>query len=341
MVFENTHEPIIDQATFDNVQRLRSRVKRRPDGWGYIHPLTGLVYCSDCGSKLYAHRIYNGKDMPTYVCGNASKPAGAIWKCTGHRIEATKLMTIIAETLKEIAKTAQEDEDAFAKKVNDALSARQTSEIKSQKKQLAKLRKRTAEIETLFKKIYEDNALGKLPDNRFNVLAAEYENEQEQLDREIPVLQSIIDAFNDGNERASRFIELVKRYRDFDEITVSMLNEFVEKIIVHERDIKYRPDSEQRIEIHLNFIGEFCPVEPEPISALTPAQEEEQRKLEERRERMRQNYLTRKANGKQKEYDERYKEKVRARYANARAALREEGAVIGANIYAPFVVASN
>ena len=156
VIFEDTHEAIIDPVTFKNVQRLRSNVKRRLDGWGYVHPLTGLVWCADCGAKLYVHRIYNGKDMPTYVCGNSTKVPKEISRCSGHRITAEKLMKLVAEVLREVTKYAREDKAAFSKAVQERLASRQTEEIQAQKKQLAKLTRRAAEIETLYKKIYED-----------------------------------------------------------------------------------------------------------------------------------------------------------------------------------------
>jgi len=282
VIFENTHEPIIDQETFDNVQRIRSNVKRRPDGWGYVHPLTGLMYCADCGGKLYVHRKNNGKDIPKYVCGNYAKGSAKVRSgiiCeSSHRIDAGMVMELVAETLKAISNFAKEDEKAFAQKVGEALSARQTDEIKTQKKQLAKLRKRTAELEMLFRKIYEDNALGKLPDNRYITLANEYEVEQKEIESKIPELQTAIDNFESGNERANQFIDLVKRYREFDEMTVSMLNEFVEKIVVHERDRKGCIDTTQKVEIYLNFIGAFEVPQEHIDPAVFAEQEEELRK---------------------------------------------------------------
>ena len=159
-VFENTHEAIIDQATFDNVQRIRGGIKRRPDGWGYVHPLTGLMYCADCGGKLYVHRIYNGKDKPQYVCGNYAKGSAQIKSgivCeSGHRIDAATVMELVRDALKTIAEYARTDRAAFEKAVKESLSAQQTSDIKKQKKRLSVCQKRTADLEVLIRKIYED-----------------------------------------------------------------------------------------------------------------------------------------------------------------------------------------
>jgi DNA invertase Pin-like site-specific DNA recombinase len=344
-IIENTHEPIIDQVLFDNVQRIRGNIKRRPDGWGYTHPLSGLMWCADCGGKLYVHRIYNGKDKPTAVCGNYAKAydkvSVATIKCkSGHRIDTATLTELIRDLLKAIADYAKTDKAGFIKSVQETLASQQTTEIKKQKKRLVACKKRHAELETLFKKIYEDNALGKLPDKRFDALANDYGKEQDALEKETAELEKSVGNYEDGSTRAKRFIELVNRYTDFTELTVPMLNEFVEKIVVHERDSKGKIESIQKVEIHLNFIGEYLPptltVEPP-----TPEDEEELRKVLERREKFRQNYLKRKASGKQQEYDRRYREKHNARIAANKASLFEDGAVLGAAALAPLPVAGN
>jgi hypothetical protein len=329
LIFENTHEAIIDQVTFDNVQRIRDGVKRRPDGYGYVHPLTGLVFCATCGAKLYCHRIYNGKDIPQYVCGNSTKSPKENGRSTGHRISADTLIALVKETLKSVTAFAKTDKAAFAKLVQETLSAQQSSEVKNQKKRLSVCKKRVGDLETLIRKIYEDNALGKLPDKRYAALSTEYEAEQSTLEREIENLQSTVDDFENSKDNANRFMELVKRYEDFDELTVSMVNEFVERIVVHERDQKGKIDSTQKVEIYLNFIGEFTVPEPEVDPELTAAQEEERRKVLERREKLRQNYLKRKASGKQKEWEEKYKPIREARQAEKKVELFAEGAVLG------------
>ncbi len=337
-IIENTHEPIIDQTTFDNVQRLRSGIKRRPNGWGYTHPLSGLLFCADCGGKLYIHRVYNGKDKPTAVCGNYAKGSAIIQHgivCeSGHRIDAATVMELIRDTIKAIADYAKTDKAGFIKSVQETLAAQQTNEVKKQRKRLAVCKKRHAELEVLFKKIYEDYALGKLPNKRYEAMSADYGKEQDSLEKEIAELQSSVERFEDGSGRAKRFIDLVNRYTDFAELTIPMLNEFVEKIIVHERDNKGCIESTQKVEIHLNFIGEYLPPSMD-AGPPTPEDEEELRKVLERREKFRQNYLKRKASGKQQEYDRCYREKHNARIAANKAALFEDGAVLGANAFAP------
>jgi hypothetical protein len=328
VIFENTHEAIIDQSTFDAVQRIRGNVKRRPDGWGYTHPLTGLLYCADCGAKLNVQRINNGKAKPYYTCHNYRKIPVGVDCPTPHRVDADKVMELVAETLRRVVKIAIEDKDAFRKSVLERLSEQQSDGVKKQKKQLAVVKKRLADLEILQRKIYEDNALGKLPDKRYSEMSEGYDKEQSDLEHEQTELQSVVDAFIDGNERADRFIKLIERYENFDELTVAALNELVEKIVVHERDRKGSAQTMQRLDIHLTFIGEydFPPEEIDPVELAK--REEEQRKIEERKDRLHRNYLRRKENGKQAEYERKYEPLRKARFQERNAAAKNEVAAL-------------
>ena len=309
VIFENTHEPIIDQQTFDNVQRIRANVKRYPEGWGEYHPLTGLMYCADCGSKMYVHRNSNYKNIPKYRCSAYGKiPVGTLCK-TAHLITAQNVIDLIAETLRNIVKYANEDKKAFTKAVQETLSTKQLNEVKAQKRQLAICEKRSNELEMLIRKIYEDNALGKLPDKRYEALSIQYETEQEELDKEILILKEAIKNFEGGKKRASNFIELVKKYENFEELDTHMINEFVEKIVVHEREHKGRVNTTQTVEIYFNFIGKFtAPQEPVNIEILE-IQEKERRKKLETADRLHQNYLKRKENGSQQQMNKKYMER--------------------------------
>ena len=294
VVFENTHEAIIEQSTFDTVQRIRANVRRRPDGWGYVHPLTGLVYCADCGGKLYVHRITNGKDNPQYVCGNYGKTASRTKCKTPHRISANSLLLLIQESLKEVFTYAKADAEAFSNTVLDLLSSQEQIDAETRKKQLAKLKQRRSELELLFRRMYEDKTLGRLSEKQFSILSKQYEQEMAEIDKTIPDLEGSIISHDEGENRASRFIRLVKRYGDFEELTPLMLNELIEKIIVHERERKGSINAKQVVEIHFNFIGSFT-VPQEPLDPVTLAQqEEEERQIEARRDRLHQNYLKRK-----------------------------------------------
>ena len=237
-IFENTHEAIIDQETFDNVQRIRANVQRYPDGWGEDHPLTGLMYCADCGGKMYVHRVNNGKRDPQFICSQYSKyPIGSLCP-TQHRIRAEAVLTLITDMLRAIAGYSKNDRAEFIRTVQETQAAQQTADI-------------------------------------------------------------------------SKNIALIDKYENFDTLTNTMLNEFVEKIRVHECARKGSQDTTQEVEIYFNFVGRYIPPALQP-APLTPEEQEELRKKEERKDRIHQNYLRRKANGKQKEWEERYNAKRKA-----------------------------
>ena len=310
-VFENTQEAIIDQETFDNVQRIRSNVRRYPDGWGEAHPLTGLMYCADCGSKMYVHRVNNGKRVPQYTCSAYSKvPVGTLCQ-TQHRINADVVMELIKELLKAVAEYSQLNREEFLETVKKAQTSQQSSEITRLKSRLAEAKKRVQELEKLICRIYEDNILGKLPDERYAILDGQYSKEQKDLSAEIADMEAELSGYEEGRRSAEKFIALVDKYQNFEELTTYMLNEFVEKIVVHERDRKGSIETTQEVEIYFNFIGKYLPPHFGEVE-MTPEEIEEMKKREARKDRLHQNYLKRKANGKQQEYYERTKAKKKA-----------------------------
>ena len=322
-IFENTHEPIIDQPTFDLVQKIRGNVRRYPNGWGEAAPLTGLLYCADCGGKMYVHRTNNGKRISQYTCSQYSKvPVGKLCT-TQHRINEDVVLSLISDMLKAIAEYAKHDRSEFIRVVQEAQSSQQTAEVRKQRTRLATAKQRVSELEVLLCKIYEDNILGKLSDSRYEMLDAQYAKEQGELTAEIFALEKAVKGYEKHEKDADRFIALIDKYENFDTLTVTMLNEFVEKILVHERDRKGSRDTTQEVEIYFNFVGRFVPPAFGEVE-LTPEELEEIRKKEERKDRLHQNYLKRKANGKQKEYEERTKAKKKAEIEARKAAIRTE-----------------
>ena len=307
LIFENTHEAIIDQETFDNVQRIRGNVKRYPDGWGEYHPLTGLMYCADCGSKMYVHRTNNYKNIPYYVCSNYKKvPCGTLCP-SAHRIKAEVVLNLIQETLKDIKNYLNEDNEAFIHSIQNEMEEKEKVEIEKQRVRLINNKSRIQELERLMCRIYEDMILEKIPSSRYEILNSQYETEQRALSKESEDLELIISRYENETDRARKFISLISRYENFDDLTNTMINEFVEKIIIHERDRKGSQTSKQKIEIYFNFIGNYEVPKEELSEEEQSKLEEEERKINERRDRLHQNYLKRKANGKQQEYEKKYK----------------------------------
>ncbi len=322
-IFENTHEAIIDQQTFDLVQKIRGNVRRYPDGWGEAAPLTGLLYCADCGGKMYVHRTNNGKRISQYTCSQYSKvPVGKLCT-TQHRINEDVVLSLVSEMLKAIAEYAKHDRAEFVRVVQEAQSSQQTAEVKKQRTRLATAKQRVSELEVLLCKIYEDNILGKLSDSRYATLDAQYEKEQSELTAEISVLEKAVKSYEKHEKDADRFIALIGKYENFDKLTIAMLNEFIEKILVHERDRKGSIQTTQEVEIYFNFVGRFVPPAFGEVE-LTPEELEEIRKREERKDRLHQNYLKRKASGAQKRYEDKIKERKKAEIEAKKAAIRAE-----------------
>ena len=322
-IFENTHEAIIDQQTFDLVQKIRSNVRRYPNGWGEAAPLTGLLYCADCGGKMYVHRTNNGKRISQYTCSNYTKvPCGTLCP-TQHRINESAVLTLVSDTLRAIAEYSRNDRTEFIHTVQETQVAQQSADISKKRRHLATAQKRAGELEKLICKIYEDNALGKLPDTRYKALDAQYAKEQDALEIEIAELEKAVTGYEQSQKSVEKFIALIDKYENFDTLTNTMLNEFVEKILVHERSRKGSQDTTQEIEIYFNFLGRYIPPSLQPVP-LTPEEQEELRKREERKDRLHQNYLKRKASGAQKRYEDKIKAKKKAEMDAKKALIRAE-----------------
>lgn len=288
MIFENTHEAIIDEETWNNVQRL-IETKRRPKKNG-APPcrLSGLLYCADCGSKL-SHR-YNSRNKydadNSYGCSSYRQYTR---NCTMHYIRVSVVENLILETIREVSAYALSNEKEFVKKVREASDVQQEATMKEYRRRLGKAKRRHEELDDLVKKLYESFATGKIPEKHFDRLLSGYDNEQTTLEAEMQELQTGLDRYGADSVRADRFLELMKRYTDFSELTTPMLNEFIEKVVVHEAD-KSTGDRVQKVDIYLNFIGAFTV--PKMEAALTAEQEaREQRKLQARNREREQNRL--------------------------------------------------
>ena len=305
LIFENTHEAIVDPETWKLAQRSRQTV-RRTDTTGEANPLTGLMFCADCGGRMYNHK--NGgralkegwepdPDSGLYPSDNYNCSTYVLTgkhserKCCSHYITTRAVRALILDTIRTVSAYAVSDEKAFVEKIRTASQIRQDNAAKELKRKLTRDRKRSAELDGLIKKLYESYATGKMPEKRYEILSAEYEREQEELDAAIEREQAELDAFNADTDKASQFLELVKRYTDFSVLTTPMILEFVDKIVVHAPD-RSSGERTQEVDIYLKFIGKFDVPLPEP----TPEELEEQEKLRQKRE-------------KQREYTKRYREK--------------------------------
>ena len=190
-----------------------------------------------------------------------------------HYINTESVRALILETIRRVSAYARSNEEEFVAALREASSIRLADTAKAHARHITKNQKRIAELDTLFRIAWEDKAAGTLSDKRFTQLSEGYEREQAELERETAALQSELDSFNADSQSTERFLDLVKRYTDFTELTAPMLHEFVEKVVVHEAD-KSSGKRQQRVDIHLNFIGAFD-VPVEDAAALAQAEQDE------------------------------------------------------------------
>jgi len=257
LVFEGAIPQIIDEETWNNAQRLRRTVRRPTKNGDPPYRLTGLLYCADCGSKMSHDRSqdfrYGRKVKNEYLCSNFRRRTQV---CTMHYIRVPVIEELILDTIKSVSYYVRTNETEFIEKVRESSTLHQESAVKENKKLLTKSIRRRDELDGLIKKLYESFAAEKIPEKHFTKLLNDYDSEQTTLELKITELRSEIDTFNTDSVKADRFIEIVHRHTNFEELTTPMLNEFVEKIIVHEPD-RSSGKRIQKVDIYLNFIGMF------------------------------------------------------------------------------------
>ncbi len=319
VIFKNTQEAIVSEEMWNKVQKLRKTV-RRTDTVGEANPFTGLLYCADCGAKMYNHRggagrarnwkgELNGKRRPDrdeYNCSTYNLSRQSYDKqCSQHYIRTEVVRKLVLETIKAVSDYVITNEEEFINRIYSSSRDKQKESIRSLKRKIAQDTKRVNELNMLMKKLYEDNISGKLSDKRFEFMLSEFENEQDTIEISMENAKAEIEKYESDTVRADKFIELVKRYTDFSELTTPMLNEFVEKILVHEADYS-SGERVQEVEIYLNFIGKF----ELPVKEPTAEEIAEHEKLKARR-------------AKKAEYNRRYMEKRRKRIAEEEQKSKE------------------
>ncbi len=298
LIFENTHEAIVDPETWHLAQQTRKTV-HRIDTTGEANPLTGLMYCADCGAKMYNHRSFKTKcdgtrtAVDNYNCANYTLTLQReTHKCCSHSVTTKAIRGILLDTIRGVSKYAISNEEEFRDKVMEASRLKQESDAKDLKKRLKAAQKRCQELDILIQKLYESYAVGKITEHRFDLLSTQYEKEQAELSAVIDSNRVELADFETDTSRAKQFLALAKKYTDFSELTTPMINEFIEKIIVHAPE-KINGERTMEIEIYLKFIGKF-EVEPTPEEIAVAEAERNRRAVE------RQKYLRKKAQQEQK-----------------------------------------
>ena len=263
IILENTHEPIVDRELFDLAQRNR-RTVRRDGKSGKPNVLTGLVFCADCGQKMYNHRkgsVFNPEtglyatdyygcstyNLTRYVTGRS---------CTSHAIQTKALRALILDTIRKVTAFALKDKARFADKVREQSQLKRTAEAKELQKKVTKAKRRVEELERLLMKLYEDYALERIPFERYSEYADRYEAERNALKGELAADQQNLVLYTEDSESIDRFLALADRFTDLSALTDEMILSFVDRILVHEPKIM---DGErtQEVEIFLKYIGKM------------------------------------------------------------------------------------
>ena len=253
VVFENTHVALIDQETWDLVQKARQS-RRRPTKMGDMGMFSGMVYCADCGNKLHLCRTKSwDRSLDNYVCGTYKRRRG---ECSAHYIRSTVLETLVLDNLQKVIAYVRDYENDFVQQVTENKAAEQMQMLSVSKRQMEQQMRRIAEIDNIIKRLYDDNLNGKLSDSRFSKMSADYEQEQRTLENSNAELKCMVDTCEEQSLNIKSFLKCVRKYTEPCELTPDMLHELVEKIIVYAPD-KSSGHRTQQIDIYYNFVGKI------------------------------------------------------------------------------------
>ena len=273
MVFENTHPALITREVWDIVQRVRKN-RRRPTKMEEQNKYSGLVFCADCGSNMVLHRARTMSASYNHFTCRTYKKDGE--SCTGHYIRECVLDEVVLEYLRRVTAMARERPEEFAAYIGSRQSAEIQREIRRQEKELAAMRKRKAELDAIFKKLYEDSVLSHITTEQFQMLSSSYTEEQNQIAAGIPQKEADIQRLRETVSGTDGFLDKAKRYMDITELTPELLRLFIEKIVVHEKEVKWSKHAPQTVDIYYNGIG-FIDKQHQDMESLQPLKTEEPR----------------------------------------------------------------
>ena len=290
LVFYNTHEAIIDQETYDKAQRMRKRVSPRRNSEKPAHRLSGLLYCADCGSRL-AYINSKPKDGKIYDSNQAfrcSRYHNKYHSCTGHYIKASTIEMLIYQATKRVSQYVLKDEKEFVEQLKAQYELQCEKDNTDDKKELLEAKRRMMDLDDLIKGLYENFTLGRLPERQFNRLMTEYDTEQSNLEQRISELETATERISTKAVQIDKFVRLVKKYRDFEELTTPMLNDFIEKVVIHEAEGGRTKDRTQQVDIYFNFIGNFVlPLSEDEYKAILEKGRQNNRKRAEKMRELR------------------------------------------------------
>lgn len=260
-IFKDTHPAIIDREVFALVQELRQH-RRRPTKSGIVSPFSGLLYCADCGEKLYYSVTNNYKREQAYFFCSSYRKNSEV--CSAHYIREKMVEQVVLESMQRLLLNVQVYEKEFARKQMDCYAEDKKKQLTAKRRELGRAKKRITEIDALIQKIYEDNASGKLSDERYATLAMSYEEEQRALKAAVPEMEAYLEAETDKSESLQKFIDKVKRLTELKGLTPELIHEFVDRIVVHAP--RYLEGKRmQLLDIYYNGVGVLHELSPEEM----------------------------------------------------------------------------
>ncbi len=251
--FENTHEPLVTKETWDIVQDIRTH-KRRRANMAEQNMFSGLVRCADCGGTMVLHRAHTMNAIKNNFMCSTYKKFGKE-ECSAHYLREIHLAAIVLDDLRRVTHFARQQEVLFIQYINRKNNAETRREIERLQRELELMRRRDTELSALFKRLYEDNVLGKVTNEQFRMLSGDYNTEQKNLKERIPKTAERIEELQNSIANVTRFIDKAKRYTEINELSGELLNLFIEKIEIGERAERYSRTSEQKVIIHYRDIG--------------------------------------------------------------------------------------
>ena len=310
LIFENTHEPIVTKETWELAQcALKS--KKRTDTLGVANPLTGLLYCADCGQRLYNHRRgpQNAQGVfqsDSYNCSTymLSRKRETM-ECSSHHVSTKALRALILKTIQTVSRYALSNEMEFTRKVREASALQQAQEVKEAKARIRKAQKRCKELDVLIQKLYESYALNKITEKRFDDFLAAYEQEQAELKAVLETDTGELQAYEADSDHIASFLKLARKYRDTDELTTPMIYAYIEKIIVHAPE-KINGERHMQLDIYLKFIGNFQVPQAAPTAEEIAAEKKRRQQRAKNREKVARCMEKKKLKAAQKQEDARH-----------------------------------
>ena len=250
-IFENTQEPIIDKETFDIVQKIRES-RRRPTDMGEMSVLSGMLYCADCGKKMYLCRCTTMKQAEYFNCSSYRKKKKKT--CSSHQITVHAVTNMITDDLRYTIRFAKDNKEEFLELLKRRSDAKTKRELNQSLKEVAEMESRMKELDKIIQSLYEDKVSGKLSEERYLKMNDNYEAEQAELKEKVEKLKSSIDHAKSKMDDISKFISLVDKYSDFEELTPEILRAFIDKVLIYEKQ-KVDGHYKHTIEIIYNFVG--------------------------------------------------------------------------------------